>query len=196
MFCSICSKIRCLLNLSVCFRLSCPMKRHNTYRGPRHSYLNCRHKCSVHKSPQQTYKESSFTNNKLYHSKMLSIYNFCCVAVKGSFTTYVAPPHTCSVSQTGESLSLNSTCSSITVEKHYSRNSLKQDTQSGLRRPGAWVDLVKAMMRSSISSALHIFLLCKKRRMGLGFAQALPSFFTQKKNMQSGANRVPHHGFH
>jgi hypothetical protein len=80
------------------------------------------------------------------------------------FTTYVAPPYTSSVSQTGESLSLNSSCSCITVEKHYSRNSLKQDTQSGLRWPGAWVDLVKAMMRSSICSALHIFLLCKKRR--------------------------------
>jgi hypothetical protein len=40
------------------------------------------------------------------------------------------------------------------------------------------------------------FFIKNKNTMGLGFAQALPSFFTQKKNMQSGANRVPHHGFH
>jgi serine/threonine protein kinase len=181
MFCSICCKIRCLLNKCISFRLSHPMKRYNTYRRPRHTYLNCRHKCSVHKSPQQTYKESSFTNNKLHHSKMLSIYNFRCVAVKGTFTTNVTPPYTCSVSQTGKCQGLNSTCSCITMEKHYSRNSLKQDTQSGLRRPWARVNLVKAVMRSSIRSALHIFLLCKKRRITIIFIFNKKSHYFNKK---------------
>jgi serine/threonine protein kinase len=181
MFCSVCSKIRCLLNKCISFRLSHPMKRYNTYRRPRHTYLNCRHKCSVHKSPQQTYKESSFTNNKLYHSEMLSIYYFRCVAVKGSFTTNVTPPHTCSVSQTGECLSLNSTCSCITVEKHNSRNSLKQDTLCSLCWPGARINLVKPVVRSSISSTLHIFLLCKERRITSIFIFNKKSHYFNKK---------------
>jgi hypothetical protein len=157
------------------------MKRYNTYRRPRHTYLNCRHKCSVHKSPQQTYKESSFTNNKLYHSKMLSVYNFCSMAAKGSFTTYVTPPHTCSVSQTGKCLCLNSTCSSITMEKHYSRNSLKQDTLSSQCRPRGRVHQMEAMVRNSISSTLHIFLLCKKRRITSIFIFNKKSHYLNKK---------------
>jgi hypothetical protein len=121
MFCSISSKIRCLQNKCICFRQSSPMKRHNTNRRPRHTNLNCRHKRSMHKSPLQTYKESSFTYNKLYHSELLPIFYFSCMAIESTFTAYISPPHTCSISQAGKCHCLNSTSTSITMKKHYSR---------------------------------------------------------------------------
>jgi hypothetical protein len=81
MFCSICSKVRCLLDKGICFGQTSPMQRYYTNRRPSHTDLNSWHECSMHKCPLQTNKKSSFTNNKLEHSKLQSSSNFRCVVI-------------------------------------------------------------------------------------------------------------------
>lgn len=162
MFRCICSKVRCLQNQGVCFGLTRPMQRHNTYRRPCHTNLNSRHQSSMHKCPLQTNKKDCFTNNKKKHSKLLSSCNFSSMAIQYSFTSYITPPLTCSISKARQCQSLNCTCTRILMKKKNQRNSQPQDTKSSLGRPWTWIYDMVSMMRPRINSCLHFFLLSKK----------------------------------
>lgn len=134
-FCSICSKIRCQQNQSISFWKACPVKWNNSKRRPRHSQLNSGHKCSMQKSPQKSKKKHCFRPNKQKHSQILSIFHFCCMKTKNTFTNNISPPQSCNISQTYQSKGQKTSCSSILMKKQNQRHSLPLHTQSCQCRP-------------------------------------------------------------
>ena len=159
MLCCVCSKVRRLQNQSICFRESCPMKRNNSQRRPRHSNLNSRHQCSMHKSPQKSNKKHCLRPNKQHHPLMKTIFYFSCMETKNTFTNNVTPPNTCSISLTNQCCTLKSPCTRILMKKQNQRNSLPLNTESCQCRPRARINKMVPMMRSIPSCCLHTFFL-------------------------------------
>jgi hypothetical protein len=138
------------------------MERYHSYGRPTHTNLDSWHKCCMHECPLQPNKESSFTNNKQNHTKLLSIFNLCSMAVKDPFTRHISPPQASYISQTGKCQSQKSTSTRVLMKECNQRNSQKLNTQCSQCRPRTGVNLVVPMMRHSIYSSLHITFLHKK----------------------------------
>jgi len=162
MFCSICSKIRCQQNQSICFRKTGPMKRNNSKRWPGHSLLNSWHKCSMLKSPQKSNKKHCFRPNKQKHSQIQPVFNLCCMKTKNTFTNNIAPPQSCDISQTYQSQTQQTSGSSILMKKQNQRYSQPLHTQSCQCRPWTRIYQMVSMMNSSFSACRHSFFLKRK----------------------------------
>jgi hypothetical protein len=163
MFCSICCKVRCQLNLCVCLWQPHPVKRYHSNRRPSHSDLNCRHKSSVHKRPLLSGEKNRLANNEEYHPETQPSCHFPCMIVKRTFTSYISPPLACSVSKARERLNQNSSSTRVLMKKKNQRNGQPQNAKCSQCRPRARVYLMIPVVRSRISSSVHTFLFCNKR---------------------------------
>ena len=152
MKCSITSKVTPLQNKSVCKGQCSPIYRNNTYRRPTHSNLNSRHQCTVKSSPKKSNKESSFGNNELLHSQMLSIFHFPSMETKNTFTIHITPPNTCTINQCTKSSCQKSSSSCILMKKQYLRCGQPQKTKPSQSGPWTWIYQMIPVMRPHRSS--------------------------------------------
>jgi len=153
MKCCVTSKVTPLQNKSVCKRQCSPIYRNNTYRRPTHSNLNSRHQCTMKSSPKKSNKKSSFRNNELQHSQMLSIFDFPSMKTKNTFTINITPPNTSTIHQCTKSSSHKSSSSCILMKKQYLRCGQPQKTKPSQSRPRTWVYLMISVMGPHRSSA-------------------------------------------
>lgn len=146
MFRSICSKITPKLQQCISTGLPLPMYRYNSNRRPTHSYLNCRHKCSMQKRPKQSNKKHCFTPNKKHHSQVQSVFHLACMKTFYSFTVNITPPKECRISYCQKSSQCKSRCSSILMKNQNKRYQHPHNTQPSLCRPRTRIHQVISMM--------------------------------------------------
>ncbi len=158
MFCRVRSKVRPEKQKSVCFRKSSPMNRYHSQRRPAHSLLNSRHESPVKEGPKLSDEKHCFGPDKKIHSQLKSGFNFPSVKTKNTFTVYITPPQTSSISHSTNSNNSKGTSPSILMKIQNQRNHHPQNTQPSQSRPRTGINQMIPMVRPSSmpSSARHL----------------------------------------
>lgn len=162
-----------------------PVYRYNSNWRPSHSNSYSWHQCLMQESPQQSNKKHCFANNKQNHSQIKSIFNFGSMTAIQSFTNYITPPQTLSISQENNLGKQYSSTSSIFVEIKYQSQCQGKHTKTCKLRPRTRIQQMIRLMWNTRTRTLKRFCLMCYQTFIIRIIQFVLKKFKHKKKTKN-----------